>query len=95
MDESKWPIGHKPEPDLQGIEPLADETDKLKKSNGSGQRRSPRTPDSVGSGVVDRGRGFTPRHSDNRNSHNRYSDNRYSGRGRQVSIERGRLRVEN
>lgn len=30
MDESKWPAGFIPEPDLQGIEPLVYESDKPK-----------------------------------------------------------------
>ncbi|KAJ7966331.1 oxidoreductase, 2OG-Fe(II) oxygenase family protein [Quillaja saponaria] len=34
MDESKRPIGFVPEPDLQGIQPLAYEVDKAKRSNG-------------------------------------------------------------
>lgn len=33
MDESKWPIGFVPEPDLQGLQPLSYEEDRSKHSN--------------------------------------------------------------
>jgi alkylated DNA repair protein alkB family protein 5 len=33
MDESKWPNGYVPEPDLQGIQPLSYEVDKAKRLN--------------------------------------------------------------
>ncbi|KAL3829408.1 hypothetical protein ACJIZ3_018210 [Penstemon smallii] len=40
MDESKWPVGYVPEPDLQGLEPISDEVGKSKNYNGSRNRRS-------------------------------------------------------
>lgn len=33
MDESKWPVGFTPEPDLQGLQPLSYEVDRSKHSN--------------------------------------------------------------
>ncbi|KAK4483262.1 hypothetical protein RD792_010447 [Penstemon davidsonii] len=39
MDESKWPVGYVPEPDLQGLEPISDEVGKSKNYNGSRNRR--------------------------------------------------------
>ncbi|WOH05343.1 hypothetical protein DCAR_0624759 [Daucus carota subsp. sativus] len=33
MDETKWPVGYTPEPDLQGLQPLSYEADRSKHSN--------------------------------------------------------------
>lgn len=41
MDEAKWPIGFVPEPDLQGLEPLAYDTDK---PNGGSNHFKPYRP---------------------------------------------------
>ena len=60
MDESKWPIGFVPEPDLQGLEPLTYELERSRRSNQSKRpmnRQSARREDNN----IDRTRGFAER----------------------------------
>lgn len=62
MDESKWPIGFVPEPDLQGLEPLTYEPERSRRSNQSKSkqpmnRQSARREDNN----IDRTRGFAER----------------------------------
>ncbi|KAM7520094.1 hypothetical protein LguiB_019056 [Lonicera macranthoides] len=84
MDESKWPIGFVPEPDLQGLEPLTYEPDGYKRSNQSKSKRpmnrqSARREDNN----IDRTRGFSERGF----------DPHFSGRSRPGPPNRRRVRV--
>ncbi|CAI9110920.1 OLC1v1011028C1 [Oldenlandia corymbosa var. corymbosa] len=71
MDESKWPIGYVPEPDLQGLQPLPYEVDSSKKIDspkyrGPGRRQFNRREDREHNSTEMRGsthRGSEQRHS--------------------------------
>nr|XP_043605944.1 RNA demethylase ALKBH9B isoform X2 [Erigeron canadensis] len=52
MDESKWPIGFVPEPDLQGLEPLPYGSDKLKDNSNLSKPSHPSDRQTVGGNVA-------------------------------------------
>ncbi|GFP88146.1 rna demethylase alkbh5 [Phtheirospermum japonicum] len=82
MDESKWPSGYVPEPDLQGLQPLSDNVDRTKKYNSSSRaRRFMRNPAVGREDRVDRGRGSSAKNP----------DPHYSGRIVQGPVDRRRI----
>lgn len=52
MDESKWPLGFVPEPDLQGLEPLSYDTDKPKTASNQSSNRQPSRRDDNSRGLL-------------------------------------------
>ncbi|KAL6551965.1 hypothetical protein OROGR_008119 [Orobanche gracilis] len=84
MDDSKRPFGYVTEPDLQGLQPLSDDVDNLKKYNSGGSRgRHFMRKPAVGreDNRVDIGTRLIAKNP----------DSRYSVRGRQSSLNRRRF----
>lgn len=80
MDESKWPTGFVPEPDLQGLEPLVYESDKPKSGSNSKPSHLPNRQEAVKrNDIKDNSRGFSqPRFYGQ--SHSRYQGSAPSNR---------------
>ncbi|KAL1315353.1 hypothetical protein HN51_042120 [Arachis hypogaea] len=94
MDPAKRPMGYVPEPDLQGIQPLAYDNDKEKKSTGLRSNRNPRRNRdrrggrNEGMGSATRGDRYSDPRESNHSSQRSYSEPRESNHSSQRSSNR-------